>query len=90
MKTNRTIEEIKGFWDGEKCEYCSGTIKERRVELYRHNTGRRTLFENVPAGICSSCGARYFSANVLKLLDRLRRKPDKKAKTIRIPVLHFS
>jgi hypothetical protein len=27
------------------------------------------LIENVPAGVCLQCGARYFAANVLKTID---------------------
>jgi YgiT-type zinc finger domain-containing protein len=90
MKTNNELREVKGFWDGETCEYCDGTIRERRVELYRHKTARRLLFENVPAGICTACGARYFSANILKMLERMSHSPDNKRKTVQIPVLHFS
>jgi YgiT-type zinc finger domain-containing protein len=81
---------IKGFWDGEECEYCSGIIEERRVELYRHKGIKRVLFENVPAGVCKTCGTRYYSANVLKLLNGLTEKPETKCKTVQVPVLHFT
>ncbi|OGK01793.1 MAG: hypothetical protein A2350_02495 [Candidatus Raymondbacteria bacterium RifOxyB12_full_50_8] len=90
MKTNHEIQEMKGFWEGEECEYCSGAINERRVELYRHKGSKRMLFENVPAGVCKSCGARYYSANVLKMLDRLTHKSEGTRKTVQIPILHFS
>ena len=90
MKTNSTIRDIKGFWDGEECEYCKGTIVERRVELYRHRGSKRILFENVPAGVCTLCGSRYFSANVLKMLDRLDKKPHGKTEVAHVPLVHFS
>lgn len=81
---------MKGFWEGESCEYCCGTIDARRVELYRHKGIKRTLFENVPAGVCRTCGTRYYSANVLKMLDRMSHRPERKAKRVHVPVLHFS
>ena len=90
MKTNNEITELNGFWEGEDCEYCKGSIEERRVELYRHKGTKRILFENVPAGVCRSCGARYYSANVLKMLDRLNSNHARKRKTVQIPILHFS
>jgi YgiT-type zinc finger domain-containing protein len=90
MKTSNGIKDVGGFWEGEDCEYCSGPIEERRVELYRHKGAKRLLFENVPAGVCRSCGARYYSANVLKMLDRMTGSRKTRRKTVQIPVLHFS
>lgn len=89
MKIKNEVCEQIGFWKGEQCEYCGGDIRERRVELYRHKKNGRYLFENVPAGVCAHCGAHYYSANVLKMLDRLTsaRKPQRA--TVKIPVLHF-
>ena len=89
MKTNNQLEDVSGFWDGEECEYCNGRIIERRVELYRHKKRKRILFENVPAGVCISCGARYYSANVLKMLDRMSRNSSDKP-TLAIPLVHFA
>jgi YgiT-type zinc finger domain-containing protein len=67
-----------GFWDGEKCECCSGKIVEKLVTLHRKVKGKYVLIENVPAGVCTNCGMRYFSANVLKSIQESlqgRRKP---------------
>ena len=58
-----------GFWEGETCEYCAGAIKEKRVTLHRKHRGQYVLVENVPAGVCTQCGTRYFSANVLKTVE---------------------
>jgi len=91
MKTKKNeLEEIAGFWDGETCEYCHGIIIERRVELYRHRGKDRFLFENVPAGVCSSCGAHYFSAHVLKMLDRIKQKHERTAERVAIPLMQFT
>ena len=56
------------FWEGETCEYCGGPIVEKRVTLHR-KAGRYVLIENVPAGVCTECGTRYYSADVLKMTE---------------------
>jgi len=56
------------FWEGETCEYCGGPIVEKRVTLHRKVRGQYILIENVPAGVCTQCGTRYYTANVLKTI----------------------
>ena len=68
------------FWEGETCEYCGGSIVEKRVTLHRKVKGRYALVENVPAGVCTQCGTRYYAANVLKTVEeslRGRRQPER-------------
>ncbi|MFQ5633481.1 MAG: YgiT-type zinc finger protein [bacterium] len=57
------------FWDNETCEYCAGTIVEKRVTVHRKVKGRYVLIENIPAGVCTECGTRYYAANVLKTME---------------------
>jgi len=61
--------DILGFWEGEHCEYCNGSIIERRVDLPRKVGKRYVLIKNVPAGVCKGCGTRYYTANVLKTIE---------------------
>jgi YgiT-type zinc finger domain-containing protein len=63
------MEQTPNFWQGETCEYCGGEIVEKRVTLTRKVKGQYVLIENVPAGVCTKCGTRYFSANVLKTVE---------------------
>lgn len=82
--------ETKNFWQGETCEYCNGKIVEKRVTLHRKIKGQYVLIENVPAGVCTGCGTRYYAANVLKTIEesvRGRRDVDRK---IVVPVYAFS
>jgi YgiT-type zinc finger domain-containing protein len=90
MKIKNEIEDTAGFWTGEECEYCKGTLEERRVELYRHKKSGRFLFENVPAGVCTLCGAHFYSANVLKMLDRIVQNKNTAKDTVKIPIVHFA
>jgi YgiT-type zinc finger domain-containing protein len=73
MKNGQTTKSaMMGFWDQESCEYCHSPIVEKRVTLYRKIKGNYVLIENVPAGVCTHCGKRYYAANVLKLVCRER------------------
>jgi len=57
------------FWDGETCEYCGGKIVEKRVTLHRKLKSKYVIIEDVPAGVCTKCGTRYYAANVLKTVE---------------------
>ena len=61
--------KTKDFWEGETCEYCGGLIVEKRVTLHRKVRRQYVLIENVPAGVCTRCGTRYYAANVLKTIQ---------------------
>ena len=68
------------FWEGETCEYCGGAIVEKRVTMHRKSNGHYVLIEDVPAGVCTECGTRYYAANVLKTIEESvhgRRKADR-------------
>jgi len=74
------------FWTGERCEYCNGLIREKKVTVSRQADGDYVIFENVLAGVCVECGTRYYSANVLKAIEEtLRRRPEAK-RELRVPV----
>lgn len=57
------------FWTGEACEYCGGPIVEKIVAIRRKVNGHYVLSQEVPAGVCAECGARYYDANVLKTIE---------------------
>lgn len=57
-----------GFWDGEQCEYCNGSIVEKIIDLPRKVGDKYVLIKNVPVGVCKKCGTKYFTANVLKTI----------------------
>lgn len=82
----REEERMKGFWEGERCEYCDGPIIDRRVDLHRKVKGKSVLIENVPAGVCMKCGTRYYAANVLKTIEEIARGRRKAAREVLVPV----
>ncbi len=74
------------FWEGETCEYCGGDIAEKQVTMHRKVKGKYILLENVPAGVCQKCGARYFTANVLKTIEESIRGRRKAEKEVLVPI----
>ena len=50
-----------------KCHFCGGTVAEQRVVVdYRWGAELLAIIEDVPAGVCETCGERYFKAAVVK------------------------
>ena len=77
-----------GFWDEEDCEYCGGPIREKRVDLTSRSRKRLVLVRNIPAGVCTRCGVRYYAANVLKTVEeRVRR--GKPRELLKVPVVDY-
>jgi YgiT-type zinc finger domain-containing protein len=74
------------FWEGETCEYCNGEIVEKRVTLHRKVKGNYVLLEDVPAGVCTQCGTRYYSANVLKTIEESIHGRRKAEREVLVPV----
>ncbi len=77
---------MMSFWESETCEYCGGTIVEKRVTLHRKVRGQYVLLENVPAGVCTQCGTRYYAANVLKTIEASIRGRRQAERELVVPV----
>ena len=74
------------FWKGERCEYCNGVIREKITEMSRKVRGKYVVIENVPTGVCTECGTRYYSANVLKSIEETLRGRRKAKREVHVPV----
>ena len=74
------------FWKDETCEYCGGVIVEKSVTLHRQVQGKHILLENVPAGVCTECGTRYYTANVLKTIEASIQGRQQASKEVLVPV----
>jgi len=79
-------ETTMGFWEDERCEYCDGLIVEKRVDVPRKIGGRYVILENVPAGVCTACGTRYYAADVLKTIEETIRGHRKVEREVLVPV----
>jgi YgiT-type zinc finger domain-containing protein len=74
---------------GYRCEYCEGTVKEKRVEreAFKHKTGF-VILENILAGVCGKCGNRYYSADTLKRVEAVASGKIPPTRTEQVPVAH--
>lgn len=74
-----------------KCEYCEGTVKKRIVgrEAFKHKTGF-VILEDVPIGICDSCGYRYYHSTVLRRVEEIATGKKVPERTEVIPVAHLA
>ncbi len=72
-----------------KCESCGGRVIEKLVTVDRRFRGRLFEFENVPVGVCQSCGQRRYKGRVLEQLERLAQTRSKIKRVIEVPVAEF-
>lgn len=85
----KTEKKLTAFWDGETCEYCGGAIVEKHVTLHRKVKGEYVLIEDVPAGVCTECGMRYYAANVLKTVEANIQGRIPAVREVKVPVYAF-
>ncbi|MCP4216386.1 MAG: YgiT-type zinc finger protein [bacterium] len=76
---------------GYSCEYCAGTVRERVVEkeVFKHKSGF-VMLENVPIGICDTCGYRYYHSKIVKRVDEISEGKGKTNRTVPIPVAKYT
>ncbi len=73
------------------CEYCDTELKgvEKLVTVYRHRREQHFIFNDVPARVCPNCGERYFSAQVVREMDRLMQTPSAQTNVVAVPLIQF-
>jgi YgiT-type zinc finger domain-containing protein len=55
-----------------KCVQCGGTVTDSTTtDDYRGGRNHVVLVENVPCGVCQSCGELYFDASVVRRIEML-------------------
>jgi YgiT-type zinc finger domain-containing protein len=74
---------------GYRCEYCEGTVREKRVEreAFKHKSGF-VILEDVVIGVCDKCGNRYYSAGTLKRVQEIAEGKIPAERTEKVPVAH--
>ncbi len=74
-----------------KCEHCGGMVHGRQVdrEALRHK-GTFVILEDVPIGICDTCGARYFDASIMRRVAEIGRGTTSAQRTIVVPVDRYA
>ena len=73
------------------CEHCGGTVRPQRVEreALRYRSGF-VILEDVPIGICDTCGARYVDASVARRVAEIGLGSNPAQRTITVPVDRYA
>lgn len=74
----------------DKCEYCRATVKERKVRVDHRWKEVLIVVEKVPVGVCTKCGERYYSATVLRRLDRIAQGKVGAVRVMKVPVADYA
>jgi YgiT-type zinc finger domain-containing protein len=76
---------------GYKCEYCDGTVQERRVkrEAFKHRDGF-VILEDVPIGVCDKCGFRYYHSSLLHRVQEIAAQIESPVRIEQVPVASFA
>jgi len=71
------------------CEYCKGPVRGRRVTVDLRRGRRLFVFTNVPVGVCSRCGERYYSGPALERMEEIAEHGLEGARTVRVPTFDY-
>ena len=76
---------------GYKCEYCDGTVQERKVdrEAFKHRDGF-VILEDVPIGVCDNCGSRYYHSSLLRRVEEIAARVKSPERIEQVPVASFA
>jgi len=73
------------------CSFCGGRVVEKRVQKACWWGGRiKALINNVPAGVCTQCGERFYQAAVLKKIEALVEKEELFTRSTPVPTAEFT
>ncbi len=73
-----------------ECEYCDGVIQQKKVTVEHWYEGKLVIIRDVPVGVCTECGERYYEAATLEQLDAIARESESAAERISVPVMAFA
>ncbi len=70
-----------------RCHFCGGTVTAQKVVVdYRWGEELIAIIEGVPAGVCDTCGERYFKAEVVKAMEETAQSRSRARRTVEVPV----
>lgn len=72
------------------CKFCAGRVTERKVRVDHRAKQTLTVVRNVPVGVCTRCGERYYKAEVLHQLDRIAKEKIGAIGRIQVPIADYA
>lgn len=73
-----------------KCPECGGEYQQKTITYDQPWGDQFYFFENVPAWVCSQCGAVYLEARVSQQIDRIIQTHQKPERYEKVPFFKFS
>lgn len=72
------------------CYFCKGTVVQQPTTVDFWWGDDLKIIENVPAGVCTQCGERYFDAPVYKQMERLTKGASNTIRQLSVDVVRYS
>ena len=83
------MKSTKNSLKAEACEYCDGLLTDVTLTETFRIRGRLIVVEDVPIGMCTTCGEKYFPAAVLKRVEALASQAGPGSRIPRAPVFPY-
>jgi len=85
------MKNISGKYNYGECEICNARMVEKRIKQDFWVGGKLVVINNVPAGVCSRCGAKVVRSEIGKRLATILQSPKQwlKATVMSVPVLEL-
>lgn len=71
------------------CVFCGGEVENHVTRVIIETGDNIIIVENVPAGVCTRCGEKEFSPEVVRRLEHVRREQVAADRELRVPVVEF-
>jgi len=73
----------------DNCEYCDSKVVERKVRVNYWYRDKLIVIEDVPVGVCTNCGERYYDASAVKRMEKIAKEKIGIVRTITVPVAEY-
>jgi YgiT-type zinc finger domain-containing protein len=74
----------------DRCESCGGVVRARKLTVDLRRGEKLYVVYNVPVGVCTRCGERYYPGLVLERLDELAGYGMNGAKRMAVPTFDLA
>lgn len=68
------------------CAHCGGVMEKKAITIDRRLKDKLFIFEKVPSEVCTVCGSKWFSFEILKDMDRRISESSEPTRIEHIPV----
>lgn len=72
------------------CYFCKGKVVQQPTSVDFWWGDDLKIIENVPAGICTQCGEKYFDSQVYKQMERLTKGSGSAMRRLSVDVVRYS